>query len=70
MSNPLPRNSDATFVMAFEREGAGTFWEGHVRAFEFFGGGPYEYPPRPEAWRLTLGGSTLREPVGQQLILL
>ena len=50
MSNPLPRNSDATFVMAFEREGAGTFWEGHVRAFEFFGGVParitYDYVRR------------------------
>src|SRR5664279_5554835 len=30
--------SDATFVMAFERECTETFWEGHVRAFEFFGG--------------------------------
>ena len=28
--------SDATFVMAFERECTETFWEGHVRAFEFF----------------------------------
>lgn len=32
--------SDATFVMAFEREGTETFWEGHVRAFEFFQGVP------------------------------
>ena len=32
--------SDATFVMAFERECTETFWEGHVRAFEFFGGVP------------------------------
>lgn len=30
--------SDASFVMAFERECTETFWEGHVRAFEFFGG--------------------------------
>ena len=32
--------SDATFVMAFERECTETFWEGHVRAFEFFQGVP------------------------------
>jgi transposase len=32
--------SDALFVMAFERECTETFWEGHVRAFEFFGGVP------------------------------
>lgn len=32
--------SDAVFVMAFERECTETFWEGHVRAFEFFGGVP------------------------------
>ncbi len=32
--------SDAFFVMAFERECTETFWEGHVRAFEFFGGVP------------------------------
>jgi len=32
--------SDASFVMAFERECTETFWEGHVRAFEFFGGVP------------------------------
>jgi transposase len=30
--------SDASFVMAFERECTETFWEGHVQAFEFFGG--------------------------------
>jgi transposase len=30
--------SDAPFVMAFERECTETFWEGHVQAFEFFGG--------------------------------
>jgi transposase len=28
------------FVMAFEREYTETFWEGHARAFEFFGGVP------------------------------
>jgi transposase len=32
--------SDACFVMAFERECTETFWEGQVRAFEFFGGVP------------------------------
>lgn len=32
--------SDALFVMAFERECTETFWEGHVQAFEFFGGVP------------------------------
>lgn len=32
--------SDAFFVMAFERECTETVWEGHVRAFEFFGGVP------------------------------
>jgi len=32
--------SDATFVMAFERECTETFWEGHVQAFEFFQGVP------------------------------
>ena len=32
--------SDAMFVMAFERECTETFWEGHVRAFAFFGGVP------------------------------
>lgn len=36
--------SDADFVMAFEREGTETFWEGHVQGFEFFGGVP---------WRIT-----------------
>jgi len=30
--------SDASFVMAFERECTETFWEGHVQAFGFFGG--------------------------------
>jgi len=32
--------SDATFVMAFARECTETFWEGHVRAFEFSKGVP------------------------------
>ena len=32
--------SGASFVMAFERECTETFWEGHVQAFEFFGGVP------------------------------
>jgi len=32
--------SDAFFVMAFERECTETFWEAHVRAFEYFGGVP------------------------------
>jgi transposase len=31
-------HSDASFVMAFERECTETFWEGHVQAFAFFGG--------------------------------
>ena len=33
-------HSDAFFVMAFERECTETYWQGHVRAFEFFGGVP------------------------------
>lgn len=32
--------SDASFVMAFERECTETFWEGHAQGFEFFGGVP------------------------------
>jgi len=32
--------SDAVFVAVFERECSETFWEGHVRAFAFFGGVP------------------------------
>jgi transposase len=32
--------SDACFVTVFERECSETFWEGHVRAFKFFGGVP------------------------------
>jgi len=33
-------HSDAFFVMAFERECTESYWEGHVRALEFFGGVP------------------------------
>ena len=33
-------HSDAFFVMAFERECTESYWEGHARAFEFFGGVP------------------------------
>ena len=33
-------HSDAFFVMAFERECTESYWEGHVRAFESFGGVP------------------------------
>ena len=32
--------SDAFFVRAYERECTETFWDGHVRAFTFFGGVP------------------------------
>jgi transposase len=32
--------SDAFFVAAFEKECGESYWEGHVRAFEFFGGVP------------------------------
>ncbi len=32
--------SDAFFVMAVERECTETYWEGHLRAFKFFGGVP------------------------------
>lgn len=32
--------SDGFFVKAFERECTETFWQGHVEAFEFFGGVP------------------------------
>jgi transposase len=34
-------HSDALFVQAFERECTETFWEGHVRAVDFFGGVPH-----------------------------
>jgi len=30
--------SDVFFIRAYERECTETFWDGHVRAFEFFGG--------------------------------
>ena len=33
-------HSDAFFIRAFERECSETHWEGHARAFEFFGGVP------------------------------
>jgi transposase len=33
-------HSDAFFIRVFERECSETYWEGHVRAFEFFGGVP------------------------------
>ena len=33
--------SDAFFVTAFEKECTETYWEGHVRAFEDFGGVPH-----------------------------
>lgn len=33
-------HSDAFFVMALEKECTETYWEGHLRAFEFFGGVP------------------------------
>jgi len=32
--------SDAFFVMAFERECTESYWEGHIKAFECFGGVP------------------------------
>ncbi len=32
--------SDAFFIRAYERECTETFWDGHVRAFAFFGGVP------------------------------
>ena len=43
--------SDAVFVMAFERECTETFWEGHVRAFEFFGGVPRRSSMTTRRWR-------------------
>jgi len=33
--------SDAFFMAAFEKECSESYWEGHVRAFEFFGGVPH-----------------------------
>lgn len=44
-------HSDASFVMAFERECTETFWEGHVRAFEFFGACPGGSPMTTRRWR-------------------
>jgi transposase len=43
--------SDASFVMAFERECMERFWEGHVRAFEFFGCIPSGSPTTTRRWR-------------------
>ena len=43
--------SDAFFVRAFERECTETFWEGHVQAFEFFGGVPTGSPMTTRRWR-------------------
>jgi transposase len=40
--------SDAFFLVAFERECTETFWEGHARAFEFFGA---------VAWRISYDNS-------------
>jgi transposase len=34
-------HSDGFFAMAFERECTESYWEGHVRAFEFFDGVPH-----------------------------
>jgi transposase len=33
--------SDAFFIAVFERECTETYWEGHIRAFDFFGGVPH-----------------------------
>jgi transposase len=33
-------HSDAFFIRAYDRECTETFWDGHVRAFDFFGGVP------------------------------
>jgi transposase len=54
--------SDAFFVMAFERECTETFWEGHVRAFEFFGGVPRRitYDNTKVAVSQILGGGKAR----------
>ena len=51
--------SDAVFVQAFERECTETFWEGHVQAFEFFGGVPRRitYDNTKVAVSQILGGS-------------
>lgn len=34
--------SDAVYIRAYERECTESFWDGHVRAFEYFGGVPQE----------------------------
>jgi transposase len=54
--------SDAFFVMGFERECTETFWEGHVRAFEFFGGVPRRitYDNTKVAVSQILGGGKAR----------
>ena len=54
--------SDALFVMAFERECTETFWEGHVQAFEFFGGVPrrISYDNTKVAVSQILGGGKQR----------
>lgn len=54
--------SDAMFVMAFERECTETFWEGHVQAFEFFGGVPTRivYDNTKVAVAQIMGGSKER----------
>ena len=54
--------SDALFVMAFERECTETFWEGHVQAFEFFGGVPrrISYDNTKVAVSQILGGGKAR----------
>lgn len=54
--------SDAFFVQAFERECTETFWEGHVQAFEFFGGVPRRivYDNTKVAVAQILGGSRER----------
>jgi len=54
--------SDAMFFMAFERECTETFWEGHVQAFEFFGGVPTRivYDNTKVAVAQIIGGSKER----------
>jgi len=54
--------SDTMFVMAFERECTETFWEGHMQAFEFFGGVPTRivYDNTKVAVAQIMGGSKER----------
>ena len=54
--------SDAFLVQAFERECTETFWEGHVRAFEFFRGVPRRivYDNTKVAVAQIMGGSKER----------